>query len=159
MRECVCVCVFVHILISISVFVSLLASLWQALSYSFGLMHCCYSKQNVNSEEGVQSFPSTLYCVECVHTHRNTLTQQRVLLAGLLLSGVLHEDGEVLSHVVGRAHDHGDPLVDVHGLDVQNVLGARGGHAPCLHHDVGHGVALVQQPQLQGHWGMGGMND
>ena len=97
-------------------------------------------------------------CV-CVYTYtqpKQQYTQQRVQLASLLLPAVLLVDGEVLSHVIRRAHDHGDPLVDVHGLDVQNVLGACGGHAPRLHHDVGHGVALVQQPQLQGQWKGGG---
>lgn len=35
-------------------------------------------------------------------------------------------------------------------LDVQNIFRARGGHASSLLHDEGHGVALVQQPQLTG---------
>ena len=97
-----------------------------------------------------------VYTQTCTHTHIHTHNQNAPThnrgSYWLLLSGVLHVDGEVVAHVVGRAHDHGNPLVDVHGRDVQNVLGARGGHAPCLHHDVGHGVALVQQPQLQGQW-------
>lgn len=63
---------------------------------------------------------------------------------------VLLADGKVLLHVVGRPQDHRDPLVDGGGLDVQDVDGAGGGHASGLLHDVSHGVALVQQPQLKG---------
>lgn len=65
-------------------------------------------------------------------------------------------DGNVLLHVVGRAQHHGDPLVDVGGLDVQNVAGPRGGHAARLLHDERHGVALVQQPQLTDGYNAGG---
>lgn len=63
---------------------------------------------------------------------------------------VLLADGEVLLHVIGRSQDHRDPLVDGGGLDVQDVDRAGGGHASGLLHDVSHGVALVQQPQLKG---------
>lgn len=66
------------------------------------------------------------------------------------LLGVLLADGDVFLHVVGGAQGHGRPLVDARGLDVQDVLVARGGHATSLLNDVSHGVALVQQPQLQG---------
>lgn len=40
--------------------------------------------------------------------------------------------------------------MDVLRLDVQDVLVAGGGHAARLLDDVSHGVALVEQPQLQG---------
>lgn len=65
------------------------------------------------------------------------------------LPGVLLADGDVFLHVVGGAHGHGRPLVDALRLDVQDVLVARGGHATSLLNDVSHGVALIQQPQLQ----------
>lgn len=67
---------------------------------------------------------------------------------------MLLADGKVLLHVVGRPQDHRDPLVDGGGLDVQDVDGASGGHASGLLHDVSHGVALVQQPQLKGSEGI-----
>lgn len=57
-------------------------------------------------------------------------------------------DGDVLQHVLGGAHSHWRPLMDVVRLDVQDVLQAGGGHAARLLNDVGHGVAFVQQPQL-----------
>lgn len=58
-------------------------------------------------------------------------------------------DGEILLHVVRGSQDHGNSLVDGGGLDVQDVHGSCGGHASCLLHDEGHGVAFVQQPQLK----------
>lgn len=58
------------------------------------------------------------------------------------------EDGDVLLHIVGGAQHHWDPLVDGVGLDVQHVRGPGRGHPSRLLHDVGHGVALVQQSQL-----------
>jgi len=67
---------------------------------------------------------------------------------------VLLADVQVLLHVVGGAQHHGGALVDVGGLDVQQAAGARGGHAPRLLHDEGHGVAFVQQPQLSGGGGV-----
>lgn len=63
---------------------------------------------------------------------------------------MLLADGDVLLHVVGGTQGHWRPLVDARRLDVQDVLVARGGHATRLLNDVSHGVALVQQPQLQG---------
>lgn len=39
--------------------------------------------------------------------------------------------------------------MDALWLDVQNVHATCGCHAARLFHDEGHGVALVQQPQLQ----------
>lgn len=63
---------------------------------------------------------------------------------------VLFADGKVLLNIVRRPQDHWDPFVDGGGLDVQDVDGAGGGHASGLLHDVSHGVALVQQPQLVG---------
>lgn len=61
---------------------------------------------------------------------------------------VLLADGDVLQHVLGGAQGDGSPLVDGLGLDVQDGLEAGGGHAARLLHDVSHGVAFVQQPQL-----------
>lgn len=63
---------------------------------------------------------------------------------------MLLTDGDVLLHVVGGAQSHGHPLMDVLRLDVQDLLVAGGGHAARLLDDVSHGVALVEQPQLQG---------
>lgn len=57
-------------------------------------------------------------------------------------------DGDVLQHVLRGAHSHWRTLMDVVGLDVQDGFQAGGGHAARLLHDVGHGVAFVQQPQL-----------
>lgn len=62
---------------------------------------------------------------------------------------MLFTDGKILLHVIGRSQDDGDSLVDAGGLDVQDVHGSRGGHASCLLHDVGHGVAFIQQSQLR----------
>lgn len=64
------------------------------------------------------------------------------------LLGMLFADGDVLQHVLSRAHGHRGPLVDVVRLDVQDVLPAGGGHTTCLLDDVGHRVAFVQQSQL-----------
>ena len=63
---------------------------------------------------------------------------------------VLLEHGEVLVDVVRGTQNHGDPLVDVVGLDVQHIHAAGGGEASSLLHDERHGVALIQQPQLKG---------
>lgn len=63
---------------------------------------------------------------------------------------VLLDEGDVLLHVIRGAQHHGHPLVDGLGLDVQHVHGPSGGHSPRLLRDKGHGVALVQQPQLLG---------
>lgn len=63
---------------------------------------------------------------------------------------VLFANGKVLLNIVGWPQDNRDPLVDGGRLDVQDVDGAGGGHASGLLHDVSHGVALVQQPQLKG---------
>ena len=57
-------------------------------------------------------------------------------------------DGNILQHILRGAHSHRSPLMDTLGLDVQDILKAGGGHASCLFHDVGHGVAFVQQSQL-----------
>ena len=62
---------------------------------------------------------------------------------------VLLEHGEVLVDVVRGTQNHRDPLVDVVGLDVQHTHAARGSEASSLLHDECHGVALIQQPQLQ----------
>lgn len=62
---------------------------------------------------------------------------------------MLLEDGDIFLYIFGGSEDHRDPLVDCGGLDVQDVHGSCGGHASCLLHDVGHGVALIQQPQLK----------
>ena len=71
-----------------------------------------------------------------------------VTFTAVSLFGVFLTDGNVLQHIFGRAHCHGRPLVDALGLDVQDGLEAGGGHAACLLHDEGHGVALIQQAQL-----------
>lgn len=63
---------------------------------------------------------------------------------------VLLVDGDIFLYIIGGSEDNGDPLVDCGGLDVQNVHGSCGGHASGLLHDEGHGVALIQQPQLKG---------
>lgn len=63
---------------------------------------------------------------------------------------MLLADGKVLLHVIRRPQDHGNSLVDVGGLDVQNIHGSCSGHASGLLHDEGHGVAFIQQPQLKG---------
>lgn len=63
---------------------------------------------------------------------------------------VLFKDGEIFLHIIRRPQDNRNPLVNGGGLDVQNIPGARGGHASRLLHDEGHGVALVEQPQLTG---------
>lgn len=68
--------------------------------------------------------------------------------AAASLFGVFLTDGNVLQHIFRGAHCHGRPLVDALGLDVQDGLEAGGGHAACLLHDEGHGVALIQQAQL-----------
>ena len=70
----------------------------------------------------------------------------RLILTSFLM---LLTDGKILLHVIGGSQDDGNSLVDGGGLDVQNVHGARGGHASGLLHDVRHGVTLVQQPQLR----------
>lgn len=62
---------------------------------------------------------------------------------------VLPVNGKIFFHIIRRSEDHRDPLVDGGGLDVQNVHGSCSGHASCLLHDEGHGVALIQQPQLK----------
>lgn len=40
--------------------------------------------------------------------------------------------------------------MDGGGLDVKDVHGSSGGHASSLLHDERHGVAFIQQPQLEG---------
>lgn len=62
---------------------------------------------------------------------------------------MLLADGDVLLHVVGGPQGHRRPLVDADWLDVQDSLVSCGGHATGLLDDVGHGVALVQQSQLE----------
>lgn len=63
---------------------------------------------------------------------------------------VLFKDGEIFFDIVRGAQDNRNPLVNRGGLDVQNIHGPCGGHAPSLLHDEGHGVTLIQQPQLTG---------
>lgn len=63
---------------------------------------------------------------------------------------VLFKDGEIFIYIIRGAQDNGNPLVNRRGLDVQNIHGPCGGHAPSLLHDEGHGVTLIQQPQLAG---------
>ena len=58
-------------------------------------------------------------------------------------------NGNIFLHIIRGSEDHRDPLVDIGGLDVQNVHGSCGGHASCLLHDEGHGVAFVQKSQLK----------
>lgn len=58
-------------------------------------------------------------------------------------------NGEIFLHVVRRAEDHRDSLVDVGWLDIQDIHGSCCGQASCLLYDKGHGVALIQQPQLE----------
>lgn len=62
---------------------------------------------------------------------------------------VLLVDRDVLFHIIRGSQDNRDSLMDSSRLDVQNVFRSCGGDASCLHHDEGHGVALIQQPQLE----------
>ena len=48
-------------------------------------------------------------------------------------------------HISGRSQKDGTSLVNVGGNHVQNGDFARGGFSPSLLHQIGHGVALVQQ--------------
>lgn len=61
---------------------------------------------------------------------------------------VLFKDGEIFIYIIWGAQDNGNPLVNRRGLDVENIHGPCGGRASSLLHDEGHGVTLVQQPQL-----------
>lgn len=61
---------------------------------------------------------------------------------------MLFKDGEILIYIIRGAQDNGNALVNRCGLDVQNIQGPCGGHASSLLHDEGHGVTLIQQPQL-----------
>lgn len=63
---------------------------------------------------------------------------------------VLPKNGEIFVYIIRGAKDNGNPLVNRGGLDVQNIHGPCGGHASRLLHDEGHGVTLIQQPQLKG---------
>lgn len=62
---------------------------------------------------------------------------------------VFLKDGDVLLDIIRGAHHHRCPLMDVLGLDVQDVGGPCGGHSSGLLHDEGHGVALVEQSELK----------
>lgn len=63
---------------------------------------------------------------------------------------MLFKDGEIFVYIIRGAQDNGNPLVNRCWLDVQNIHGPCGGHASGLLHDEGHGVTLIQQPQLTG---------
>lgn len=62
---------------------------------------------------------------------------------------VFLKDGDVLLDIIRGAHHHRYPLMDVLGLDVQDVGGPCGGHSSSLLHDEGHGVALIEKSELK----------
>jgi len=62
---------------------------------------------------------------------------------------VFLKDGDVLLDVIRGAQHHRYPLMDVLRLDVQDVGGPCGGHSSGLLHDEGHGVALIEKPELK----------
>lgn len=74
----------------------------------------------------------------------NTVTDAGTLFVMFLVNW------NIFLHIIRGSEDHGDSLVDGGRLDVQDVHGSSGGQASCLLHDEGHGVAFIQQPQLQG---------
>lgn len=62
---------------------------------------------------------------------------------------VFLKNGDVLLDIIRGAHHHRYPLMDVLGLDVQDVGGPCGGHSSGLLHDEGHGVALIEKSELK----------
>lgn len=58
-------------------------------------------------------------------------------------------DGDVLLNIIRGSQDHRDPLMDALGLDVQHIHASCGGHSSSLLSDEGHGVALIQESELQ----------
>lgn len=59
------------------------------------------------------------------------------------------DKGQVLLHIIWRAHHKGCPLVQWLGNNIQDALGACRGDASSLLDQEGYGVTLVQQPQLE----------
>lgn len=79
-------------------------------------------------------------------------TTKRRGLAGsssLLACLVSLYTGEILLHVIWGPQNKGDSLVNGLRLHVQHRLGTCGRQAPRLLNDEGHGIALVQEPELQ----------
>lgn len=56
--------------------------------------------------------------------------------------------GEILLHVIRGPQNKRHSLVDGLGLHIQHGLGACGGQASRLLDDVGHRIALIQEPEL-----------
>lgn len=66
-----------------------------------------------------------------------------------LLFFLFLDKGQVLLHIIWRAHHKGCPLVQWLGNNIQDALGACRGDASGLLDQEGYGVTLVQQPQLE----------
>lgn len=75
--------------------------------------------------------------------------------SGLMSSGsrpaclVSLHTGEVLLHILWGSQNEGDSLVNTLWLHLQYRLGACGCHASCLLDNIGHGIAFIQEPELQ----------
>lgn len=63
--------------------------------------------------------------------------------------GMFFVDRDILLYIIRGAQNYRSPLVDWVRLNVQNVHGSSCCHTSSLLHDKSHGVALIQQPQLQ----------
>lgn len=57
--------------------------------------------------------------------------------------------GEILLYIIWGPQNKGDPLVNALGLHIQDRLGACGCCASRLLNDVGHRIALIQEPELR----------
>lgn len=94
--------------------------------------------------------PSLLIIHLTLHTMKCEARRSELMSSGsrpaCLVS--LHT-GEVLLYILWGPQNEGDSLVNTLRLHIQYRLGACGCHASCLLDNIGHGIAFIQEPELQ----------